>query len=223
MAYVTTNLGLMERDIRDAAERGVLPREYAQMIGDVVEGTQRVNEVLKALRPYARRADWTVEVVDLKSAVESAQALVAEEAAGRVQIAPDFGALPRVKGRSQEIGQVLHGLLARAVNESPADGRVLVRGEAKGDRVWVEIERDGEEIPPDERERLFEPFSAESARAGRHDLVLWTARSIAREHGGDLTLENAQGRGACFRLALPLAPPRAEPPAPPGPPAPRDA
>jgi signal transduction histidine kinase len=216
MAYVTANLDLMRRDIQQAVERGALRHDTAQMIEEALDGVQRVNKVLDALRPYARRSDWTGEPVDIGAAFEAAIALVAPDAAGRVEIRVSVRGVPLVKGRSQEIAQVLHSLLEHVVRAAADGGHVDVSAVVSGEKLVVEIARDGPAMPPAELERLFEPFAPSSVVAAearqQRDLGLWTARAIAREHGGDLTVDSPGGRGAAFRLTLPL-PPRPPPPA----------
>src|SRR5919206_547957 len=63
---------------------------------------------------------------------------------------------------------------------------------------------------PEYRERIFLPHvRGGDARGAGRGLGLAIARDTAREHGGSLTLERSPS-GACFRLAVPLAPGSAE-------------
>jgi signal transduction histidine kinase len=58
-------------------------------------------------------------------------------------------------------------------------------------------------IPPEDRERIFEPFF--TRKEGGTGLGLAISREIALGHDGTLTCESAPGRGSTFRLTLPLA------------------
>jgi CheY-like chemotaxis protein len=75
----------------------------------------------------------------------------------------------------------------------------------------------GPGVPPDVRERLFQPFV--STRSDGHvGLGLYSARMVAREFGGDVTLEvPADGVGALFVVSLPEARAAAREPVPAGP------
>jgi signal transduction histidine kinase len=200
MAYVSANLELLAADLRRAGS----PRPDAEaMVAELRDGVGRVSAVLDALRPYARAARaQTLDDVDLKDALDSAVVLVERELEGR-KLERDYGALPLLRGRPEQLAEALHALLDSAVAAAPRAGRVSVRAAAVHRTVTIEITRDGPPITPEECARLFEPFAAEAAQAGRRDLRLWIARAIAREHGGDIAAEPAGG-GVRFRFSLPL-------------------
>jgi signal transduction histidine kinase len=68
----------------------------------------------------------------------------------------------------------------------------------------VRVADDGPGVPVADRERIFRPGERGSApRGDGRGLGLAIARELAEHHGGRLTLD-AVGRGATFRLALPL-------------------
>lgn len=107
--------------------------------------------------------------------------------------------------------RVLGNLLSNAVKYTPAPGRIVLEARAAedggpGERRWIELcVRDtGPGIPPEERERIFDEFHRlhDGGSAG-HGLGLATSRRIARLLGGDITVDDAAGGGAEFRLRLP--------------------
>jgi signal transduction histidine kinase len=75
------------------------------------------------------------------------------------------------------------------------------------EQVVVVIDDDGPGIPVTEQEKVFAPFyrldpARDPAKAGI-GLGLCVARTIAREHGGDVTLANRDGGGLSVRVELP--------------------
>ena len=63
-------------------------------------------------------------------------------------------------------------------------------------------------MPPELRERIFEPFyrlPGASEREGGVGLGLALVRSIAQRHGGSVRCLVSEEGGACFELRLPLA------------------
>ncbi len=74
--------------------------------------------------------------------------------------------------------------------------------------AWIEVEDDGPGVPEGDLEDVFEPFHrAEPSRnrdTGGIGLGLTAARTIARAHGGDVTLANRLGGGLKALVCLPL-------------------
>jgi signal transduction histidine kinase len=75
------------------------------------------------------------------------------------------------------------------------------------DRVVIVVEDDGPGIPPEEHEKVFAPFyrrepARDPAKAGV-GLGLSIARTVAREHGGDVTLKNCDNGGLSALIELP--------------------
>jgi signal transduction histidine kinase len=76
-----------------------------------------------------------------------------------------------------------------------------------GDRVVIAVDDDGPGIAPEEQEKVFAPFyrlaSARDPAKPGVGLGLSIARTVAREHGGDITLSNRHARGLRVAIVLP--------------------
>jgi PAS domain S-box-containing protein len=124
--------------------------------------------------------------------------------------------LPPVKADADQIGQVVLNLIVNAQQALGArdHGRRLtvstgVAPMTDGDRrrtprVWLRVRDNGPGIEPALRERIFEPFFTTKSEGVGTGLGLAVSRSIARDHGGELTLQD-DGDGACFCLQLPVS------------------
>ncbi|MFL6661145.1 MAG: PAS domain S-box protein [Rhizobacter sp.] len=122
--------------------------------------------------------------------------------------------LPAIQADPDQVGQVVLNLLVNA--QQALDGAddprqvtvstgVEARRSEREPRVWLRVADTGPGVPDDMRERIFEPFFTTKQEGIGTGLGLPVSRSLAREHGGDLTLESPPGgRGATFRLSLPI-------------------
>ncbi|MFD7295563.1 sensor histidine kinase [Streptomyces sp. NPDC059897] len=136
-------------------------------------------------------------------------ALVREELSqrtgDRVPVAVDVTAVPQVSGSRGQLARVLGNLVDNAQRHARAGVRVAVR--AQDGRVVLGVSDDGEGVPEDERERIFERFvrldDARTRDGGGAGLGLAIARDVAERHGGSLTVRSAPEGGALFELELP--------------------
>jgi signal transduction histidine kinase len=70
--------------------------------------------------------------------------------------------------------------------------------------VFVEVEDTGPGIPPEIRPRVFDPFFTTKEKGKGTGLGLAMARAIVQQHDGVLQLHSDPGKGANFRLLLPV-------------------
>jgi len=99
---------------------------------------------------------------------------------------------------------VLVGLIENARDASGPDGRVEIRTQLLGDRLLVAVRDDGEGIPPERLERIWEPFH--TTKPGAAGLGLTICKAIAESHGGSIRAINVLPHGLEVGLTLPLEP-----------------
>jgi two-component system nitrogen regulation sensor histidine kinase NtrY len=115
------------------------------------------------------------------------------------------------------VGQALTNVLKNATEavtaagHAPGEGRITARLVTDGDGVAFEIQDNGVGLPAKDRDRLIEPYV--TTREKGTGLGLAIVKRIAEDHGGELTLSDAPGGGACVTLHFPNVR-RADAPAP---------
>jgi signal transduction histidine kinase len=175
---------------------------------NIAELDQLIEEILLASRLDAREADLgTVESVDLIGLAAEECARVGAEL--DVQLAPeaqaDSSALP-VQGVTKLLRRAVRNLLENARRYAAGDITVTL-GKTQ-DQAVIRVCDRGPGVPPELRERIFEPFyrlPGATERDGGVGLGLALVKSIAIRHGGSVSCENRPDGGACFVVQLPLA------------------
>lgn len=187
----------------------------SEIARNINELDQLIEEILLASRLDARQSDMgTVESVDLVG-------LSAEECA---RVNAEL-LLPEADTTSTASGSVLHELpvqgvaklLRRAVRNllenarRHAAGEVSLRLSLADGHAQIRVCDQGPGVPPELRERIFEPFyrlPGATERDGGVGLGLALVKSIAERHGGRAFCEGRPEGGACFVIELPLQTPK---------------
>ncbi|MBF0399612.1 MAG: DUF4118 domain-containing protein [Magnetococcales bacterium] len=103
--------------------------------------------------------------------------------------------------------QVLVNLLDNAIKYTPVGTTITWQLKSLGDRVLITIEDQGEGIPADSIERIFEKFvRGEGTAIPGSGLGLAICRGVVRAHGGTIVAANKPSGGAEFRIELPHPP-----------------
>ncbi|MGI9123253.1 MAG: MtrAB system histidine kinase MtrB [Mycobacterium sp.] len=168
-----------------------------------------LNDLLEISRHDAGVAELSVEAVDLRSAVRSALGNVghlADEAAIELQVdMPEEPIIAEVDPRRVE--RILRNLIANAIDHAEHQP-VQIRMAADEDTVAVTVRDFGVGLRPGEDKLVFSRFfrsdPSRVRRSGGTGLGLAISIEDARLHQGRLEAWGEPGKGACFRLTLPL-------------------
>ena len=113
--------------------------------------------------------------------------------------------LPEASFDVLQIDQVLTNLLENAAKFSEPGKEIGIYVAAWQDVVQVRITDQGPGIPPEDRQRVFEPFyRAEGDTGSGTGLGLAIAKAIVESHGGRIWIEGAPGGGTAVVFQLPV-------------------
>ena len=179
-------------------------------LGVIVSESQRLSRLIGNVLTFARKQRSTLKLHTSEGSVdELLDAAVGHfEPALRakgVEVVFERGAPHGARFDHDALEQIVANLLSNIEKYAAGATRADVASRQEGDNVHITVADDGPGISKAERERIFEPFHRVSNRV--NDGVAGTgiglaiARDLARLHGGDLTLEPADG-GAMFRLEI---------------------
>lgn len=116
--------------------------------------------------------------------------------------------MPRVMADPRRIRQVLMNLIGNAIKYTKR-GQITVACEVEDHHIVVSVSDQGEGIPPEYLDKVFERFfqidGASTRRVGGSGLGLSISRGIIEAHRGKIWAESVLGQGSTFRFTLPLA------------------
>ncbi|MCG7592690.1 MtrAB system histidine kinase MtrB [Mycobacterium sp. C3-094] len=197
--------------IHDHAEEldPALRRSTELMVNELDRFESLLNDLLEISRHDAGVAELAVEAVDLRSIVRSALDNVghlAEEASVDMMVdLPGDEIIAEVDARRVE--RILRNLIANAIDHAERKP-VRIRMAADADTVAVTVRDYGVGLRPGEEKLVFSRFwradPSRVRRSGGTGLGLAISIEDARLHQGRLEAWGEPGKGACFRLTLPL-------------------
>jgi two-component system NtrC family sensor kinase len=179
----------------------------------------RVILTLRRMLDFARPTKDVPSPVDINQLLENTLALTQQQLQyARVQVKKDFDPelSPQV-GLGDQLTQVFINMIFNAVEAMPAGGELHVttrRGDAQKakklglaratDTVEVAFADTGCGIPPENLERLFEPFFSTKEEVEGVGLGLWISYGIIQKHKGTVEVDSQVGKGTTFTITLPL-------------------
>lgn len=168
-----------------------------------------LRDVLDSARLQSDRIKFDLRTIDLAALAREAleeHRLVAEERGLQLR----FEAEPTpVHADAARLGEVLGNLLSNAVKFTPAGGEVAVAVGRHEGAAFLQVRDTGRGLDNAELHLLFQPFSQVGPQEASNGtgLGLYIARGIVERLGGRLWAESpGLGKGATFRMELPLAP-----------------
>jgi PAS domain S-box-containing protein len=182
--------------------------EFRDILDDIVEDDARAGLVIRRIRSLVKKDPSDARVLDLNSILREVMGLLHSDAVirginVRQQLEPD---LPDILGDRIQLQQVLLNLLLNAFDAMrdglSRDRVVNIRSRHVDSEVLVIVSDCGPGIPPEDMDRLFEPFR--TTKPGGLGMGLSISRSIVASHGGRMWAENNVARGATIGFSLPV-------------------
>jgi two-component system, cell cycle sensor histidine kinase and response regulator CckA len=182
------------------------------LVDHCTDSTERARQLLTDFRLAAHPGgassvpSTAINVGDtLRSCVRLITPLARGKARLELSIEPD---LPIIPGTRKRLYQALTNLLTNAVHAASVRegfaGLVEARARRAGTEILIEIQDNGVGIPAEVLAHIFEPFFTTKGPEQGTGLGLPIARDVVESHGGRLDVESERGRGALFRIRLPV-------------------
>ena len=204
LAALRLMLAAIEDGVVDESTRD---RYLATMHTHVEALGSMVDDLFELSRLEAGDLDWSIQQVELAELLgETVAAMRVEAEAKGVEVATELQPLPRpARADPERLQRVLFNLIQNAIRHTPTDGSVTVRAEPAGEWVEIEVSDTGTGIPPEDRERLFEPFvrgATDDEPDNGAGLGLALSRAIVEAHGGRIWLADSEV-GTRVRFVIP--------------------
>lgn len=172
---------------------------------DMNRNAQKAGDILDRIRSFIRAKDRVFEPVEIGQVITDVTSLIHDlsynESVQIGVIAPDSQVW--VHGDSVQLSQILMNVLRNAIEATASQAKRLIHIKTwqDHDRVFVTVSDNGPGLSADTADRISTPFF--STKPEGLGVGLSIAKSIAKQHGGELEINNQPEGGAIVRLELP--------------------
>ena len=166
--------------------------------------TDRASKVVFALKSYARYDQSGNKVVaNIQDGLETVLTLYYNQLKHGVDVIRQFEPVPPILCYPDELNQVWTNIIHNALQAMENKGTLVIGLDKQEQNIVVSITDSGPGIPPEIREKIFQPFYTTKARGEGSGLGLDIARRIVDKHGGKITVESEPGK-TTFNILLPM-------------------
>jgi signal transduction histidine kinase len=194
---------LLEKKITDPALKGVAARIRVS----VKRMSSLINDVLDFARGRLGEG-MGVRVAEVEDIDAGLNAVVREFQDGQPerQILANISVTRKVRCDLGRVQQVASNLIGNALKHGAPEGPVKVSAQAEEPYLVINVWNAGEPIPPENIDKICEPFWRRSSTGNREGLGLglYICSQIVRAHGGTLSVTSSQESGTSFTARLPL-------------------
>ncbi|MDR5695168.1 MAG: cache domain-containing protein [Armatimonadota bacterium] len=170
----------------------------------------RSREIIRGLLDFARPRPPHVRPTNVNSILQECLALVEKQAMFHniriiKNLQPD---LPTTMVDPSQMQQVFMNIIVNAAEAMDGAGTLIVNTRFDPARSMIEIAMSdtGRGIPPEDLERVFDPFFSNKQTGKGTGLGLAISQSIVKEHRGTIRVQSEVGKGTTFTVSLPVEP-----------------
>ncbi|TDB98652.1 HAMP domain-containing sensor histidine kinase [Actinomadura sp. 7K534] len=186
--------------------------DWPQVAHDTLAAVDRQHAILTDLVELSRLDSGEPLHMQSTDLTDLTDAELRHRPSGRIPITSDLREHLTVECDRDLICRVLANLLDNADRHAATWIKVRVGRSTQGTAAELEVSDDGDGIPPDQREKVFERFvrlkSSRERDPNGTGLGLPISRHIGRLHNGTLTVEPSHPPGARLLMRLPLSQPQ---------------
>ena len=212
LASIEVMAGVLKRQMTDR-------EEALETLNDIIKEAKMANSIVVEVLEFVRPIQLQVERASLDEVMKDSITL-AEGKMRRGAVSIDTAIepdVPELLADPHQLRQLFSNLLANAFEALGGEGHVDIRAwllpgeehpvgaaDPQPPQVVVEVRDSGPGIAADDMERIFSPFF--STKPQGTGLGLAIVRKVVDAHDGHIDAVSAKGRGATFRVTLPVVP-----------------
>jgi signal transduction histidine kinase len=193
----------------DELERIFCPDTVNDKLRRSIAELSNITTIVDRIRNFARRSvEPSISTIDLQVVGERIVNLLnrAARQTNTTLHLEGMAELPHIEGNEKDLEQLFFALIHNAISsgDSIQSRKVVVSGEVKDGHIELRFSDTSGGIPPENLDRIFEPFFSTSPAGQGTGLGLSVVQDIVARAGGKIRVESRFGEGSTFFVRLPV-------------------
>ena len=199
---------ILETDFQEAYQQNHRLKNTLKVIEDankvIDSGTDRVTNIVRRLRSFARLDEAELKTVDIHEGLEDTLTLIHHEIKHNIKVIRNYGKIPMVACYPGQLNQVFLNLLMNAKHAIKNTGKIEITTYLKDKKVHIAFRDNGVGIAREYLNKIFDPgFTTKGVGVGT-GLGLSICYKIMQAHHGELQVESEIGKGSTFTVIVPI-------------------
>jgi PAS domain S-box-containing protein len=170
----------------------------------IKSGTDRVANLVKRLKSFARLDEAELKTVDIHEGLEDTLTLIHHEIKQNITVTKNFGRIPPIPCYPGKLNQVYLNLLINSKHAIKGKGTIDLMTFVRDKKIHIVIKDSGIGIPKQNLTKIFDPGFTTKGRGIGAGLGLSICYQIIQEHRGEIQAKSEVGKGTEFTIVLPM-------------------
>jgi signal transduction histidine kinase len=164
------------------------------IVASMQTGTSRIRDIVLSLRNFSRLDEAEQKDVDLHEGIDSTLLILNHKLKQGIEVIRKYGDLPKILCYPSQLNQVFMNILSNAVDalfETDVKSKqIVIQTRVDGSKhVCISIQDNGNGIPPEIKERIFNPFFTTKPSSKGTGLGLSISHQIIEKHQGTIDVQ----------------------------------
>jgi len=199
---------ILESTLIDIQTEDIDREELSGDFNESLRQLRKITNIISHLRTFGRSDVTSFSPVELAGVFDDTLTLMNERLRIKnitidIQIAEHF---PMLHGNHAKLEQVFVNLIQNSMDaiEKQGKGEIILTARIENNEALITYSDTGEGIDLKVQEKIFEPFFTTKEAGKGTGIGLSIVYSIIQEHEGTITCEPERGKGATFKIRLPI-------------------
>ncbi|MFN9226440.1 MAG: ATP-binding protein [Pseudanabaena sp.] len=197
-------------DYMEEIDLNFLLIDLPRIIASIRTGTDRVINLVVSLRNFSRLDEADQKDVDLHEGIDSTLLILSHKLKQGIEVLREYGDLPKVLCYPSQLNQVFMNIISNAADalfETNIKSKQITIKTSLDDSklVCISVKDNGNGIPTEIKERIFNPFFTTKPVGKGTGLGLSISYQIIEKHRGIIDVISELGKGTEFIIKIPTA------------------